>query len=61
MSFTAIMLLKKLIKTVPKNIGKIDIRGLAFDSRKVKKGYLFFATKGTKINGKFKNYSQRRC
>ena len=51
MSFTAIMLLKKLIKTVPKNIGKIDIRGLAFDSRKVKKGYLFFATKGTKING----------
>ncbi len=45
------MLLKKLIKTVPKNIGKIDIRGLAFDSRKVKKGYLFFATKGTKING----------
>ena len=45
------MLLKNLIKNCPNNIKKIDITGLSLDSRKVKKGYLFFALKGKQYNG----------
>ena len=37
------MLLEKLIKNLPKDKKKINIRGLAVDSRKVKKGFIFFA------------------
>ena len=55
------MLLKKLIKKTPKNIRKIDIKSLTSDSRKVKNGYLFFAVKGTKVNGEiFINEAIRR-
>ena len=50
------MLLKKLIKTSSKKIGVIKINGIASDSRKVKKGDLFFALKGKKFDGnKFAN------
>ena len=46
------MLLKKLIK-VPRPInGAIAINGIASDSRKVKRGNIFFALKGNKFNGK---------
>ena len=45
------MLLKKLTKISSKKIGLLNIRGLALDSRKTKKGYLFFAIKGSKFNG----------
>ena len=44
------MLLKKLIKT-SSNLNKINILDLALDSRKVKKGSLFFAIKGSKTTG----------
>ena len=45
------MLLKKIIKKLPINIQKINIKGLSLDNRKIKKNYLFFACKGTKSNG----------
>ena len=45
------MLLKKLINNLPSNIKNINIRNLALDSRKVKKGDLFFALKGSVSNG----------
>ena len=55
------MLLQKLISNCPKNIKKIDINGLSLDSRKIKKGNLFFALKGSKLNGeKFINQAIKR-
>ncbi len=45
------MLLKKLINNLPSSIKNINIRNLALDSRKVKKGDLFFALKGSVLNG----------
>ena len=45
------MLLKKLIKNLPKEYKKISIQGLAVDSKKIKKGFIFFAIKGNKLNG----------
>ena len=45
------MLLKKIIKNLPTDIQKINIKGLSLDSRQTKKNYLFFAMKGTKFNG----------
>ena len=45
------MLLKKLIKNLPKETKNIKIKGLALNSRKVKKGFIFFAIKGLKSNG----------
>ena len=45
------MLLKKLIKKPLSNIKNLSIRDLVLDSRKVKKGDLFFALKGNKLNG----------
>ena len=45
------MLLKKLINNPPKKNKNINIRGLAVDSKKVKKGYIFFAIRGLKQNG----------
>ena len=50
------MLLKKLIKISSKKIGAIKINGIASDSRKVKRGNLFFALKGKNFDGnKFAN------
>ena len=55
------MLLKKIIKNCPSNINNIDINGLELDSRKVKKGNLFFALKGNKLNGeKFINQAIKK-
>ena len=55
------MLLKKLIKNCPNNIKLIDIKGLALDSRKVKKDYLFFAIKGSTYDGnKFINQAIKK-
>ncbi len=45
------MLLKTLINNLPKEKKKIRIKGLATDSKKVKKGYIFFAIKGNRLNG----------
>ena len=45
------MLLKKLIKNLPKETKNIKIKGLALNSRKVKKGFIFFAIRGNKFNG----------
>jgi MurE/MurF fusion protein len=45
------MLLKNLIKNLPKEKKKIVIKGLSINSKKVKKGYMFFAIKGTRSNG----------
>ena len=50
------MLLGNLIKCSNKNYRKITVKGIAFDSRKVKRGYIFFAIKGNKTSGiKFVN------
>jgi len=45
------MLLKNLIKNSPKSMKKLKIKGLALNSKDVKKGFIFFAIKGTKFNG----------
>ena len=45
------MLLKSLIKKHPKKLGNVNITGLALDSRKIKRGNIFFSLKGTKKNG----------
>ena len=45
------MLLKNLISNLTKEKKKIKIRGLASDSKKIKKGYIFFAIKGSRFNG----------
>ena len=43
--------IKNLIKNYPINFKKLKIKGLAIDSRDVKKGFIFFAIKGNKLNG----------
>tara|TARA_Y100000590_G_scaffold229821_1_gene259189 strand:- start:6085 stop:8931 length:2847 start_codon:yes stop_codon:yes gene_type:complete len=45
------MLLGNLVKFVDKKYGKIPVNGISFDSRKVKKGDIFFAIRGTKTSG----------
>jgi MurE/MurF fusion protein len=45
------MLLKNLIKNIPKEKKKIVIKGLSVNSKKIKKGYIFFAIKGNSRNG----------
>ena len=50
------MLLGNLLKSVGRNYKKIPVKGIAFDSRKVKKGDIFFAIKGNQTSGiKFVN------
>jgi len=46
------MLLGKLIKCSDKNYRKISVKGIAFDSRSVKKGDIFFAIEGNKNQGR---------
>ena len=45
------MLLKNLIKDIPKEKKNITITGLSTNSKKIKKNYIFFAIKGNKLNG----------
>ena len=45
------MLLGQLLKSASKNYQKIQVRGICFDSRKVKKNYIFFAIKGNQTSG----------
>ena len=45
------MLLGNLLKTVNKNYRNIPIKGISFDSRKVKKKDIFFAIKGNNTSG----------
>ena len=50
------MLLENLLKSVSKSYRKIPVKGIAFDSRKIKKGDIFFAIKGSQTSGvKFVN------
>ena len=44
------MLLKKLIKSLPKK-KNIKVQGLSINSKKIKKGYIFFAIKGKNFDG----------
>ncbi len=45
------MLLKNLINRCPQKYKKINIKGIASDSRKTKKNFIFFALTGTKQSG----------
>ena len=45
------MLLKNLIKNSPQSLRKLKIKGLALNSKDVKKGFIFFAVKGSQSNG----------
>ena len=45
------MKLKKFFKNLTKNHGEISFKGFDFDSKKIKKNYIFFAIKGTKFDG----------
>ncbi len=54
------MLLEKLIKNHQSIRKRVKIKGLAIDSKRVKKGYIFFAIKGNRVNGeKFINEALR--
>ena len=48
MIFTINMLLKNLIKNIPKEKKNIKISGISTNSKNVKKNYIFFAIKGNK-------------
>ncbi len=55
------MLLKNLIKNCPKKLSNIKVKGLSSDTRKLKKGDLFFALKGSQNNGqKFINEALKK-
>ena len=41
-----------LISSVPKSVAAAEIKGLAYDSRKVAPGYLFFAFPGSRTDGR---------
>ena len=45
------MLLKNLIKNLPAKKKNIIIKGLSDNSKKIKKGFIFFAIKGQNFNG----------
>ena len=45
------MLLGQLLKSVSKKYQKIQVRGISFDSRKIKKRDIFFAIKGNQASG----------
>ena len=47
------MLLKKLINNLPPEKKKIKIQGISTNSKKIKKGFIFFAIKGSKLNGEY--------
>ena len=45
------MLLKKLIKNLPEEKKNIKVKGLSINSKKTQKGFIFFAIRGTRLNG----------
>ena len=45
------MQLGSLLNSVPKKYNKISVKGICFDSRKIKKNQIFFAIKGKKNSG----------
>jgi len=45
------MLLGKLFNSVSKRYRNINVRGISIDSRKLKKGYVFFAIQGNQVSG----------
>ncbi len=45
------MLLGNLLKSTSKNYRKISVKGISFDSRKIRKNDIFFAIKGTQTSG----------
>ena len=45
------MLLGNLLKSVKKDYKKKSVKGISFNSRKVKRGDIFFAIQGNKISG----------
>ena len=45
------MKLNKFFKNLNKSHGKIRFKGFDFDSKKIKKNYIFFAIKGNKFDG----------
>jgi len=50
------MYLPELLKSVGKNNQRVPVKGICFDSRKIKKGDIFFAIKGSQTSGiKFVN------
>ena len=51
MSLLTSMLLKNLIKNIPKSKQDILVSGLSTNSKQIKKNYIFFAIKGNKFNG----------
>ena len=50
------MYLRNFIKGLDKKYHNVYFSGIAFDSKKVKKNYIFFAIKGNKFDGN--NYIQ---
>ena len=45
------MLLKDYFPNLNKKYQKVSFKGIAFNSRKIKKGYIFFALKGSNTDG----------
>ena len=45
------MLLKDYFPNLNKKYQKVSFKGIAFNSRKIKKGYIFFAFKGNNTDG----------
>ncbi len=45
------MLLQKIIKNLPKEKKRLKISGISNNSKKIKKGYIFFAIRGKTFNG----------
>ena len=45
------MKLKNFFKNLNKNHREVSFKGFDFDSKKIKKNYIFFAIKGTKFDG----------
>ena len=46
------MLLKNYVNNLSKKFSEHKFKGIAFNSKKVKNGYIFFAIKGNKLDGK---------
>ena len=47
------MLLKDFFPNLHKKYHKVIFSGISFDSKKIKKGFIFFAFKGNKTDGNF--------